>query len=82
MFDRRGVAANPQYSFARTISTLDVRWQPAKCRVKGENAARHSSRTRAKLVTSDHSKFIYVSRAAIIYPSFMHISTTGIKRYP
>jgi hypothetical protein len=69
-----------QYKCARMISTLDVHWQPAKCRVKVANAARCSSRTRAKLVTSDHSKCIYFSRATSIYP-FVHNFPTGISRY-
>ena len=79
--DGRCVVANSQYKFARMISTLDVSWQREKCRVKVANAARSSSRTRAKLVTSDHSKFIYVSRATSMYPSFVHNFPTGISRY-
>ena len=84
MNDRRGVVANSQYKCARMISTLDVHWQPAKCWVKVANAAGCSSRTRAKLVTSDHLKFIYVSRAMTatrMYPSFVHNFPTGISRY-
>ena len=58
MIDGRCAVCTPQQNFVRVISTLEVHWQPAKCRVKVANAARSSSRTRAKLVTSDHSKFI------------------------
>jgi hypothetical protein len=81
MIDGRCAVCTPQYNFVRLISTLEVLWQPAKCRVKVANAAAHSSRTRAKLVTNDHSKFIYFSRATRIYPSFMYNFPTGISRY-
>jgi hypothetical protein len=52
MIDGRCAVCTPQYNFVRLISTLEVLWQPAKCRVKVANAAAHSSRTRAKLVTT------------------------------
>jgi hypothetical protein len=72
MIDGRCAVCTPQYNFVRVISTLEVHWQPAKCRVKVANAARCSSRTRAKLVTNDHLKFIYFSRATRICPSFVN----------
>ena len=34
IIDGRCAVCNPQYNFVRMISTLDVRWQLAKCRVK------------------------------------------------